>query len=80
MALPHIKNSQAGVNLYDPVYKSIFEVYFTLPDAIRGEFAKDEVLLSQHVTKISGLELFIKLLRLTYRSLWVQVAHILNLL
>ena len=56
MALPHIKNSQAGVNLYDPVYKSIFEVYFTLPDAIRGEFAKDEVLLSQHVTKISGLE------------------------
>ena len=60
MALPHIKNSQAGVNLYDPVYKSIFEVYFTLPEAIRGEFAKDEVLLSQHVTKISGLEALYK--------------------
>lgn len=56
MALPHIKNSKAGVNLYDPVHKSIFEVYFTIPDAIRAEFAKDEVLLSEHVQKISGLE------------------------
>lgn len=55
MALPHIKNSQAGVNLYDPVHKSIFEVYFTIPDAIRTEFGKDEVLLTEHVQKISGL-------------------------
>ena len=29
--MPHITNSQAGTNLYDPVHKSIFEVYFTLP-------------------------------------------------
>lgn len=56
MALPHIKNSEAGINLYDPVHKSIFEVYFTLPEAIRNEFGKDEVLLSQHVLTVSGLE------------------------
>jgi hypothetical protein len=60
MALPHIKNSQAGVNLYDPVNKSIFEVYFTLPEPLRNEFAKDEVLLSEHVQRISGLDALYK--------------------
>jgi hypothetical protein len=60
MALPHIKNSEAGINLYDPVHKSIFEVYFTLPDSLRAEFAKDEMLLSQHVLNISGLEALYK--------------------
>lgn len=56
MALPHIKNSQAGVNLYDPVHKSMFEVYFTLPESLRAEFAKDEVLLTEHVLTIGGLD------------------------
>ena len=56
MALPHIKNSQAGMNLWDPVHKSIFEVVFTIPDAIRNEFAKDEAVLTQHVLSISGLD------------------------
>jgi hypothetical protein len=57
MALPHIKNSVAGVNLYDPVHKSIFEVYFTLPDALRGEFDHDdEILMTQHVLNVSGLD------------------------
>jgi hypothetical protein len=60
MALPHIKNSQAGVNLYDPVDKSIFEVYFTLPEAIRAEYAQDELLISEHVLKVSGLEALYK--------------------
>lgn len=60
MALPHIKNSQAGVNLYDPVNKSIFEVYFTLPESIRKEFGSDEVLISEHVQKISGLDALYK--------------------
>lgn len=60
MALPHIKNSQAGINLYDPVNKSIFEVYFTIPEAIRAEFGKDEVLLTEHVQKISGLDALYK--------------------
>lgn len=54
--LPHITNSQAGVNKYDPAFSNIFEVYFTVPEAIRAEFGKDELLLTEHVTKISGLD------------------------
>mgnify|MGYP003302815260 CR=1 FL=1 len=60
MALPHLRNSQAGVNRYDPVHKSIFEVYFTLPEALREEFAKDELILTEHVQKISGLDALYK--------------------
>lgn len=56
MALPHIKNSQAGVNRFDPVHKSIFEVYFTLPESLRAEFAKDEMVLTEHVLNIGGLD------------------------
>lgn len=56
MSLPHITNSQAGRNLWDPVHSSIFEVYFTLPEGIRAKFGKDEMLLTEHVLSISGLE------------------------
>lgn len=56
MALPHIQNSEAGRNLYDPVHKSLFEVYFTLPEALRAQFGQDEALITEHVKKISGLE------------------------
>lgn len=56
MALPHIKNSKAGVNRYDPVNKNIFEVYFTLPESLRAEFAKDELVLTEHVQNINGLD------------------------
>lgn len=55
MALPHIQNSVAGRNKYDPVHTDIFEVRFTVPSAIRNDFGKDELILSEHVTKISGL-------------------------
>lgn len=56
MALPHIKNSQAGVNKHDIVSGNIFEVYFTLPEPLRDQFAQDEALITEHVLKISGLE------------------------
>lgn len=56
MALPHLKNSQAGVNRYDPVNKSIFEVYFTIPAPLQNEFGKDVLVLTEHVQNISGLE------------------------
>lgn len=56
MALPHITNSKAGVNRWDPVHSNIFEVYFTLPEPLRNQFGKDEMLLTEHVTKISGLD------------------------
>lgn len=55
MALPHITNSQAGRNLWDPVFTNIFEVSFTVPEALRANFGKDEQILTEHVTKISGL-------------------------
>lgn len=54
--LPHITNSEAGRNKYDPVHKSIYELYFTLPNAIRSEFAQDEALLTEHVLSVSGID------------------------
>ena len=57
MALPHISNSKAGVNLYDPVHKSIFEVSFTLPNALTAAGdSSDTNLLTQHVLNINGLD------------------------
>ena len=56
MALPHITNSTAGVNLYDPVHKSIFEVYFTLPQALQEKYNTDAALLTEHVLNVSGLD------------------------
>jgi hypothetical protein len=55
MSLPHITNSQAGVNKWDPVHTNIFEVYFSLPEALRTSFGKDEALLTEHVLSIDGL-------------------------
>ena len=46
----------AGRNKFDPVHTSLFEVIFTVPEALKKHFAKDEVLLTEHVTKISGLD------------------------
>lgn len=56
MALPHIQNSQAGRNKWDPVHNNMFEVLFTVPEAIRNDFGKDEMLLTEHITKIGGLD------------------------
>lgn len=56
MALPHIQNSVAGRNKFDPVHKNIFEVKFTVPEALREKFGKDEFLLTEHLLKISGLD------------------------
>ena len=52
--LPHIQNSQAGRNKFDPVHQNIFEVRFTVPEALRAQFGKDEILLTEHVTKVDG--------------------------
>lgn len=51
MSLPHITNSQAGRNKWDPVYKAMFEVYFTIPEALRAKFGRDEQLITEHVLK-----------------------------
>lgn len=56
MALPHLKNSQSGLNKFDPVHNSIFEINFTIPEALRTTFGADEAILTEQVNKISGLE------------------------
>lgn len=53
MALPHITNSTAAINRYDPVHKSIFEVSMELP---AGLGYSDTSLLTQHVLTVGGLE------------------------
>lgn len=53
--LPHIRNSQAGVNREDPMYKNLFEVYFTLPAALQTQFGSDVGILTEQVQKIGGL-------------------------
>jgi hypothetical protein len=60
MSLPHITNSEAGRNLYDPYHNCLFEVYFTLPAAIQAQFGQDEALLTEHVVKIGGLDVLDK--------------------
>lgn len=54
--LPHIKNMKAGINRWDPNNSNIFEVYFSLPAAIQSQFTEDEVILTQQVTKVDGLD------------------------
>jgi len=56
MSLPHIQNSEAGRNLYDPYHNCLFEVYFTLPEAIRAQFGQDEALITEHVQTVGGLD------------------------
>lgn len=54
--LPHITNSYAGVNRLDPVHKSLFEAYLTVPEALRAQFGADEAILSEHILSIGGLD------------------------
>lgn len=54
--LPHINNVQAGINKWDPMHASIFEVYFSLPESIKGEFSEDEAILTEQVTSVTGLD------------------------
>lgn len=54
--LPHIKNTQAGNNYYDPMHSAIFEVYFTLPVAIQDQYKDDEAILTEQVVSVDGLD------------------------
>lgn len=56
MALPHIKNSQAGPNHWEPVNKCIFQITFELPAGISGTYSSNKDLITEHVQKISGLD------------------------
>ena len=54
--LPHVRNIKSGVNRWDPNHSAVFEVYFTLPAAIQGQFAEDEAILTEQATDVSGLD------------------------
>lgn len=54
--LPHVRNIKSGINRWDPNHSSIFEVYFTLPEAIKADFTEDEAILTEQVTNVSGLD------------------------
>lgn len=54
--LPHVMNVQSGANRYDPMHSAIFEVYFTLPDALSEFAGTDEATLTEQVTDVSGLD------------------------
>ena len=54
--LPHVRNIKSSVNRWDPNHSAVFEVYFTLPAAIQGQFAEDEAILTEQVTDVSGLD------------------------
>lgn len=55
MALPHIENSEVGINKMEPLYKSLYEVTFTLPKPLDEKFGTDIALITEQVKTISGL-------------------------
>lgn len=57
---PHVRGVQAGINKWDPMHKSIFEVVFTLPQALSSTFKNDEYILTEQVTKVDGLDVLNK--------------------
>lgn len=57
--LPHIQKVAAGINKWDPMHSSIFEVSFTPPEALIDDssFTGDELeILSQQVISVTGLD------------------------
>ena len=65
--LPHIKNTKAGNNYYDPMHSSVFEVYFTVPTAIQDKFKEDEAILTEQVVSVSGLDALQKTVQALFR-------------
>ena len=58
--LPHIKNSHSGLNHWDPIHNSIFEVTFTPPVKLAGItdlFNPENIeILKEQVVSVSGLD------------------------
>ena len=54
--LPHIRSIKSGINKWDPVHSSIFEVSFTVPPLIQNEFMGILPILQQQVVNVSGLD------------------------
>lgn len=60
MALPHIQNSAAGRNKWDPVFNAIYEQIIVVPEAIKDQFGKDEFLITEHLQTVNGLDALLK--------------------
>lgn len=58
--VPHVRNVKAAQENWDPNHQAIFEVYFTLPDVIRGGRDEDEATLTEQVVSVSGLDVLQK--------------------
>lgn len=58
--LPHLTNIKSGVNKWDPSHSSVFEVYFDLPTAIKEEFKEEELILTEQVIDVTGLDALTK--------------------
>lgn len=55
--LPHISNVQAGKEYWDPMHESLFQILFTVPYVMQGEYNQEELLiLSQQVVSVNGLD------------------------
>ena len=76
--LPHILNVESGRMKYDPVHKSIFEVYFTLPAAIQSQFKTEELLLTEQVTKVSGFDVLQKTIQKKKKKFYGVTVSYLN--
>ena len=74
--LPHISNAQAGIEHWDPMHNSLFQINFTVPYVMQGEYNQDELLiLSQQVISVNGLDQIQKPLSMyTMKYLGVDVA------
>ena len=54
---PHVRNAEASNKYYDPMHSSIFEVTFSVPNAIQKDInAKDVAILSEQVVSVDGLD------------------------
>ena len=74
--LPHLKNVRSGINKWDPSHSSVYELYFTLPDAIKSEFSDDELILTEQVTEVSGLDQLTKTTPVnSQKFMGVDVSH-----
>ena len=74
--LPHLTNIQSGINKWDPSHANVFELYFTLPDAIKSEFSDDELILTEQVIDVSGLDQLTKTTPVnTQKFMGVDVSH-----
>jgi len=73
---PHIKNIQVGVEKWEPMYESIFDVVFTMPPGLAAtNNDKTIALMPQCITDISGLDSLQKIPPITkYKYMGVEVA------